>query len=117
MKYIPIAMAPLPGGGGGCAPGAGGQGGFGGMLIPMVLMLAIFYFLLIRPQQKKQKDQQKMLASMEKGDHVVIAGGLHGIVSNVKAATVVVKIADNVKVEVDRSGITRIDKKSGESAD
>ncbi len=113
MKYIPIAMAPLPGNGGGCAPGEGGQGGFGGMLIPMLLMLAVFYFLLIRPQQKRQKDHQKMLSSMEKGDHVVTGGGIHGVVSNVKASTVVVKVADGVKLEVDRAGIARIDKKSG----
>lgn len=72
---------------------------------PFVLMGVIFYFLLIRPQQKRQKDHQKLIASLKTGDKIVTSGGIHGIVSNVKEKTFYLKIADNVKIEIDKSAI------------
>ena len=116
MQYIPIAMAPPGGGGGGggCAPGGEGQqgGGMGGMLIPLVLMFAVFYFLLIRPQQKRQKEHQKMVSELQKGDKVITSGGIHGVISSVKDDVISVKVADNVKLEVSRSNVSRVEKKT-----
>lgn len=116
MQYIPIAMAPAGGGGfgGGCAPGSEGQqgGGMGGMLIPLILMFAVFYFLLIRPQQKKQKEHQRMVSELQKGDVVITSGGIHGVISSVKEETITVKVADNVKLEISRGNVTRVEKKS-----
>ena len=74
----------------------------------LILLFAVFYFLLIRPQQQRQKKQKAMVASIEKGDKVVTAGGIHGLVTGVKDNTLVVKIADNVKVEVNRSSVSRV---------
>ena len=87
-------------------------GGLGGMLIPMICMGVIFYFLLIRPQQKKQKEQQALISSAKTGDKIVTTSGIHGLISNVKETTVIVKIADNVKVEIDKSAIAVISKRS-----
>jgi preprotein translocase subunit YajC len=86
------------------------EGGSGGLLglWPIVLIFVIFYFLLIRPQQKKQKDHQKMLESVKKGDRVVTSGGVYGVVVGVKDNVVVLKIAENVKVEFAKSAITHI---------
>jgi len=114
MQYIPIAMAPPAGeGGGGCAQGGeGGQGGLGGMLVPLILMFAVFYFLLIRPQQKKQKEHQRMVAELQKGDRVITSGGIHGVIASVKEETITVKAADNVKLEISRGNVTRVEKKS-----
>jgi len=78
------------------------------MLLPILGMLVIFYFLLIRPQQKRQKEMQKMLAAVKKGDRVVTASGLYGVVAGVKDDVVVLKIADNVKVEMLKSAISAI---------
>ena len=78
------------------------------MLLPILGMLVIFYFLLIRPQQKRQKEMQKMLAGVKKGDRVVTASGMYGVVSGVKDDVVVLKIADNVKVEMLKSAISAI---------
>jgi len=119
MDYVPIALAPPPGGEGqggapGCAPGGEGKGGMGGMIIPLVLMFAIFYFLLIRPQQKRQKEHQKLVSELQKGDKVVTSGGIHGVISNVKDNTIMVKIADNVKVEVNRGSVSQIVSKTAE---
>lgn len=111
MRYIPIAMAPMGGEGGGCAPGGeGGQSGLGGMLIPLILMFAVFYFLLIRPQQKKQKEHQRMVSELQKGDHVITSGGIHGVISAVKEDTITVKVADNLKLEISRGNVSAVGK-------
>ncbi len=88
-------------------PDGGGPSAFS-MLLPIVGMLAIFYFLLIRPQQKRQKEVQKMIAALRKGDRVVTASGLYGTVAGLKDDIVVVKIADNVKVEMLKSAISAV---------
>ena len=113
MQYIPIAMAPGGGEGGGgmgCQQGEGGKGGLGGMLIPLILMFGVFYFLLIRPQQKRQKAQRELVSELQKGDKVVTSGGIHGVISNVKEQTVIVKVSDNVKLEITRGNITTVAK-------
>ncbi len=84
--------------------------------VPMVLMLVIFYFVLIRPQQKRTSDLQALVSRVKTGDKVVTTGGIHGIVSNAKdGPTLILKIADNVKIEVDKSAIATVEK-SGNSS-
>lgn len=89
------------------------QGGEGGgtsmMLIMMVAIFAIMYFLMIRPQQKKQKLHQQMLAALQKGDKIVTAGGIFGTIQGTKEkdGVIIVKIADNVKVEMTSSSIAK----------
>ncbi|TSA20543.1 preprotein translocase subunit YajC [bacterium] len=69
------------------------------------LIFVIFYFMIIRPQQKKQKERQKMLDALEKGDKILTAGGIYGTVIGIEDKTVLVQIADNVKVKVDRGSV------------
>ncbi len=93
------------------APAGGeGKGGGGFMsLLPFVIIIVIFYLLLIRPQAKRQRETQKMLQSVKKGDKIVTSGGVHGDVVGIKdnKNTLIVKIADNVKIELDRSSVGR----------
>ena len=72
------------------------------------LIIVIFYFMILRPQQKRQKDRQKLMDSLEKGDKVVTIGGVHGTVIGLEDKTVLVQIADNVKVKYERSAISTI---------
>jgi preprotein translocase subunit YajC len=96
------------------APGQSGGGAFGGLLM-ILIIFGIFYFLLVRPQMKKQKQHQAMIGSLKKGDQVVTAGGIHGSVVGLKDDIVVLKIADQVKVEVSRNCIATIKERgSGE---
>jgi preprotein translocase subunit YajC len=90
---------------------AGGDSGGGifSTLIMFAVIIGIFYFLIIRPQQKRQKDRQKLLESVQKGDKVITAGGVHGIVEGVEEKTLLIKIADNVKVKFERSAISNVD--------
>ncbi len=75
--------------------------------IPIILMIVVFYFLLIMPQQKREKERKKMIAAIQKGDRVLTASGMYGIVDEVKDEnTVVLKISSNTKVEFLKSAIT-----------
>ncbi|RKZ04229.1 preprotein translocase subunit YajC [Candidatus Fermentibacteria bacterium] len=84
-----------------------GTGGIMGLL-PIVAMVAIFYFLIIRPQQKQSKKLKEMRDAMQKGDSVVTGGGIHGVITNLKGDVVTVRIADSVKIDVDKSALTVI---------
>ena len=79
-------------------------------MMPLIFVFVIFYFLLIRPQQKRQKDHTKLIAAIKTGDKVVTSSGIHGIVANVKEKTILLKVADNVKIEFDRSSVAAVEK-------
>ena len=99
MTYLLFLMS---GGGGGSQPSLFTS------LIPILLIFVIFYFLLIRPQQKKQKEHQDMVSALRKGDRVVTNGGIFGTVSDVKEHIVVLRIAENVKVEIAKSAVATV---------
>jgi preprotein translocase subunit YajC len=80
--------------------------------IMMALMFVMMYFVLIRPQRMKQKEHEKLISNVKVGDHVVLNGGEHGIITSVKDRTVMIKVADNVKIEYDRGAIASVSKKS-----
>jgi preprotein translocase subunit YajC len=94
------------------APAQGGQGGgdFMTTILMFAVIIAIFYFMILRPQQKRQKDRKKLLESMKKGDKVVTAGGLHGTIVGIEDKTLLLQIAENVKVKVERSSISVVNK-------
>lgn len=81
-------------------------------IMPFILMFVIFYFLLIRPQQKKQKGHEKMLSELKKNDEVITTGGIHGTIVNVKDKTFILRVDDNVKVEVSKSAIAEVKKQA-----
>ena len=102
LVYLTLAQA---------APGSSAQQQSPlGMLIPFACIAIIFYFLIIRPQSKRQKEQEAMVKAIKTGDKVVTTGGIHGLVSNVKETTILLKIADNVKIEVDKVAVVAITK-------
>ena len=105
MIHYLIAMSPQ-----------GGQGG-GGLTSTLVMfgvIFAIFYFMILRPQQKRQKDRQKLLDGVKKGDKIITSGGIHGKVIGVEDKTLLVEIADNTKVKVERSSIGSVIREAGE---
>ena len=98
-----LAMMPAPQGGEGAAPQSGAF-----MFIWLGLMVALFYFMLIRPQKRREKERQALLNAVKTGDRVLFGGGFLGVVANVKEKTLVVKIADGVKVEVVRGAVSQV---------
>ena len=92
-----IAMAP-----------PSGQSGESGLMsfLPMILIFVAFYFLLIAPQRKKQKQHDKMIKSLEKGARIKTVGGMFGTITGVKDDCFVIRIAENVKVEISREAVS-----------
>lgn len=78
-----------------------------GSLLPLVLIIAIFYFFMIRPQMKRQKEVRQFRDGIQKGDKVLTVGGIYGKVSEVKDATVILEIADGVRIKVDKAGLVK----------
>jgi len=87
-----------------------GEGGAGGMMtfLPLVAIIAIFYFLILRPQKKRQQETQKMLSALRKGDRIVTIGGIHGVITNLRDTTVIVKVDESVKLEFNRAAISGV---------
>ncbi len=90
------------------SPASPGASLFG--ILPFVLLFVIFYYVMIRPQMRRQKDQAKLVSALKTGDHVITTSGIHGMISNVKDSTVIVKVADNVKIEMEKSAVTTVAK-------
>lgn len=105
MSWLPlfVAMAPPPAGGAG-APPQSPVFMFGWIAI----MFAIFYMMIIRPQRRREKERQELLKAVKTGDRVLFAGGIIGIVTNVKEKTLVVKVADKVKMEILRGAVNQV---------
>ena len=107
MVDLAYAMGPSPAGG-------GNGGGIMSVLPLMIGMFAIMYFLIIRPQQKQRKDREALLSAVKKGDRVVTSSGLYGTVVGLSEHTVTLKVAEQVKLEFERSAIGRIVPAAGE---
>jgi len=87
--------------------GGGQQGGGLTAFLPLILIVVVFYFLLIRPQTKRQKEHKMLIANLHKGDKVVTSSGIFGTIVGMdeKENKVVLKVAENVKVEFLKSSI------------
>jgi preprotein translocase subunit YajC len=94
-----LGQSPAPQG-----PAGGGLNFF----VPLIFIFVIMYFIMIRPQKKRQDEQKKLVAALKTGDRVVTSAGIHGLISNVKEATVMLKVADNVKIEIEKSAVTNV---------
>jgi len=101
------------------AQGEGGQAGSQSslllQLVPFILIFVIFYFLLIRPQVRRQKAMSAMIAGLKKGDKVVTNGGMCGVIVGTKDDIIVLKIAENTKIEVLKSAVSAV-RGQGENA-
>lgn len=84
-------------------------------LFPLVLIFVIFYFMLIQPQRKKEKEHRKMLTNLNKNDEIVTSSGIHGTIVNVKEKTLIVRVDDNVKMEMEKNCVAYIKKPQGVS--
>lgn len=85
----------------GSSPAGGGMQG----ILMMVLVFVVLYFFMIRPQVKKQKEVKKAREAMKVGDKVVTAGGMYGKIKDMKETTVILEVADGIKITVDRNSV------------
>lgn len=109
MYHILLAMG---------TSGSGGSSGSSSMLgfLPLIFIIVVMYFLMIRPQAKKQKEHRAMLDKLEKGDRVLTSGGIVGTIAGIKEneGLLIVKIAENVKIELSKNSVAQVLKKKSE---
>jgi preprotein translocase subunit YajC len=89
----------------------GSAGGPAAFLQPLILfgaMFAIFYFIVLRPQQRQKAERERMLSAIKKGDRIVTTSGMHGTVVGLGEHTVTLRVADQVKLEFDRTAVGRV---------
>lgn len=72
----------------------------------IVVMFVIFYFFLIRPQSKRAKEHKKLLTELSRGDEVVTSGGILGKVVKVVDDFVVVEIANEMQIKLQKNSVT-----------
>jgi preprotein translocase subunit YajC len=101
--FVLSLLAQAPG-----APPAGNPGSGMQPIIMMVLFMVIFWVVLIRPQRKRQKEHEARLAALKKGDRVVTLGGVHGLIEAVRDTTLSLKIAEGVRVDIDKAAVARV---------
>jgi len=75
--------------------------------LPLLLIIVVFYFFMIRPQMKRQKETRKFRESLGKGDKVVTTGGIYGKIAEVKETYVILEVAKDVQIKVDKAGIVK----------
>lgn len=98
IEFIPSAHAQ--------AAGASPAGGFDGTFFIMLAGFAVFmYFMIIRPQRKQQQDQKAMMEALAVGDEIITSGGVLGRISKVKDKYLIVRIADNVELTLEKSWV------------
>lgn len=91
------------------APAGGEAGNPILSFLPIILMFGVFYFLLIRPQSKRQKEADKMRSELQKGDHIITSGGIHGTIEGIKDNDILlVKTGTDTKLHVSRSAVTTV---------
>lgn len=88
------------------APAAGAQSSLS-MWIMLIAIFGVMWFFMIRPQRKQQKELEAMRSALKKGDKVVTAGGIYGVVADVDERTVLIKVDGEVKLRVDKSSIQK----------
>jgi preprotein translocase subunit YajC len=89
------------------APAAGAGGGSLSLLLMLALMFLVMWLFMIRPQRQQQKKLEEMRNALKKGDKVITAGGIYGVVADVDDRTVLIKVDGEVKLRVDKSSIQK----------
>jgi len=78
-------------------------------LFPIAVIVLIFYFLVIAPANKQRRKTQEMLSALKKGDRVITSGGIYASINSIQDDVVYLKIAENVKIRVQRSSIVGLE--------
>lgn len=86
-----------------------GAGAIGQLLLPFVLVFGIMYLMVFLPQQRQRKKLQEMLAALKNGDKIITTSGIYGTINGMDGDTVILKIADQVKIRIARAAIAQVE--------
>ncbi len=93
------------------APQQGGQDAGTSMVSTLIMfgsIIVIFYFMIYRPQRKRQKEREALVNQMDKGDKVILSGGMHGTISAVEDKTILVTVAENTKIRFQKTAVAEV---------
>jgi len=91
---------------GGCVPEGADEGTSTIYMIGfLVLLFALMYFLMIRPQRKRQKEHQELIQELKKGDRVITAGGIYGVIESTSEDSIVIKVESGTTMRVARNSV------------
>ena len=79
------------------------QPGMGSFWIMMLLMVAVMYFFMWRPEAKRRKEMANFRANLKKGDKIITAGGIYGVVKEIKETTLLIEVDGNVTLRIDKN--------------
>ena len=71
--------------------------------VMIAAMVAVMYFFMWRPESKRRKEMQKFREGLKKGDKIVTAGGIYGVVKEIKETTILIEVDGNVTLRVDKN--------------
>ena len=93
---------------GGCVPAGAEEGSTSiwTMLIFVVLLFGLMYFVMIRPQRKRQKEHQQLIEELKRGDRVITAGGIHGVIDSISEDTVIIKVESGATMRVAKGSVS-----------
>ena len=89
------------------AAAAAQPGGMGGFWVMMLLMVVVMYFFMWRPESKRRKEMAKFREGLKKGDKIITAGGIYGVVAEVNPTYILMTVDQNVKIKVDKGSIVK----------
>ncbi len=92
------------------APAQGGDQGSSAISTVVMFgsIILIFYFMIYRPQRKRQKERETLVSKMEKGDKVILAGGMHGTISAIEDTTLLISVSDTTKIRFEKSSVNTV---------
>ena len=92
---------------GGCLPTGEEEGGFNyTIIIFLVLIFGLMYFVMIRPQRKRQKEHQQLIEELKRGDRVVTAGGIYGVIESISEDSVTIKVESGATMRVAKGSVS-----------
>jgi len=71
----------------------------------LAIFILIFYFFILRPQRRKQKQQETLLSSIVRGDQIVTIGGFFGTVREVRDDSLMIELADGIRVRILKTAV------------
>lgn len=88
-----------------------------GSILFLGVLLGLMYAVMIRPRRKRMREHQSLIRSLEEGDVVVTASGVHGAVAEVEETFIWLEVAPEVELKIDRASIARRLEDSGDDDD
>ena len=93
---------------GGCVP-AGETSGTTDVwtfVIFLALMFGMFYFIMVRPQRRRQQEHQKLVSELNRGDKIVTAGGIYGVIESTSEDSIVIKVESGATIRLAKGSVS-----------